>query len=562
MDNADLLALCEDNLVYECGLAAGIGSGLLVPFEYFGVPDSVDFRPLPWRNSRFDPTALETAVIAQERITAAYDAWQERAGTRTLAFCVSQRHAEVMAEAFRARGVRAVAVHSGENSAPRHASLDAFERGDLDVIFSVDLFNEGLDVPAIDTILILRTTASPVVFLQQLGRGLRHSEAKTHVTVIDFVGNHRSFLTPVRLLAGLAISERRDHGAAQTSAGNVTDAELRRLLTEGFTLPPGCRVYYDLAAVSALIDLLPVSTGSRLAAFVQAWVDERGSRPTAVQTFRAGLNPATAPDKWFAFLANDGFLTDSEVQVVQQHGDLLEHVASMSITKSYKLVALRALVRGGWLTQPALVTDLVATSRWLVLRDPRLAADVVSKVTPDPALMSLSQWDAYWRKWPLKHLTNRTYFRLTNDSFGLVSAATPADEPTLAAMIDELLDWRLASYFDRVPVQQGLILKVSHTDGKPILRFDRMAMPNVPEGRGVPVDIGGRTVAMDFMKIAVNVARETPDGPNILAEILRGWFGPDAGRNQTLHRVRLSPGSPWRLEPVVRTDDAETAQVG
>ncbi len=208
MDNADLLALCEDNLVYECGLADGITGELLVPFEYFGVPDSVDFRPLPWRDSRFDPTALEHAVVAAERVTAAYDAWTKHSSNRTLAFCVSQRHADVMAEAFRDRGVRAVAVHAGEGSAPRHASLDAFARGDLDVIFSVDLFNEGLDVPAIDTILLLRPTASPVVFLQQLGRGLRRSEGKTHVTAIDFVGNHRSFLTPARLLAGLAAGGR------------------------------------------------------------------------------------------------------------------------------------------------------------------------------------------------------------------------------------------------------------------------------------------------------------------------------------------------------------------
>jgi superfamily II DNA or RNA helicase len=85
-----------------------------------------------------------------------------------------------MASAFRARGVRAVAVHSGINSAPRHSSIDQLARGELDMLFSVDMFNEGLDVPTIDTVLLLRPTSSPVVFLQQLGRGLRLSEGKTH----------------------------------------------------------------------------------------------------------------------------------------------------------------------------------------------------------------------------------------------------------------------------------------------------------------------------------------------------------------------------------------------
>ena len=567
MDNADLLALCEDNLVYECGLADGIAGGLLVPFEYFGVPDAVDFRPLPWRNSRFDPAALEHAVVAGERIIAAYEAWTAHAGTRTLAFCVSQRHAEVMAEAFRDRGVRAVAVHSGEGSAPRHASLDAFARGDLDVIFSVDLFNEGLDVPAIDTILLLRPTASPVVFLQQLGRGLRRSDGKTHVTAIDFVGNHRSFLTPARLLAGLAGAGGRD-GAVAAAGGTVTDAELRRVLTDGFTLPPGCRVHYELAAVSTLLELLPVRSGSRMAAFVQAWIDERGTRPTAVQTFRAGFNPATAPGAWFAFLHDRGDLTDDEAGIVQRHGPLLTHVAGMSITKSYKLVALRALVRGGWLTRPAPVTDLAATSRWLVLRDPRLTADVVSASTPDLAAMTLAQWEAYWRKWPLAHLTNGGHFRLTDETFSLVIPASPSDAPILAALIDELLDWRLTRYLDsKQPADAGaagagMILKVSHADGKPILRFDRTALPNMPEGRGIPVDVGGRTVQMDFMKIAVNVARDVAGGPNILADVLRGWFGPETGHPGTWHQVRLSSGPPWRLEPVRRTGAERVDSVG
>ena len=447
MDNADLLALCEDNLVYECGLAEGIAGDLLVPFEYFGVPDAVDFRPLPWRNARFDPEALEHAVITQERINAAYDAWTAHSGRRTLAFCLSQRHADVMAQAFRDRGVRAVAVHAGEGSAPRHASLDEFARGELNVIFSVDLFNEGLDVPAIDTILLLRPTTSPVVFLQQLGRGLRRSEGKTHVRAIDFVGNHRSFLLPARLLTGLGAAAGRD-GATPAAQANATDTELRRALTEGFTLPPGCSVHYELTAVETLLNLLPARTGSRLATFVQAWIDERGIRPTAVQTFRAGFNPATAPGAWLAFLDERGHLTDDESRTVRRHGPLLEHVAAMSITKSYKLVALRALLRGGWLTGPAPVADLAATSRWLMLRDPRLAADVVSATTPDPAKMTLGQWEAYWRKWPLAHLDGGGHVRLDGDTFSLVHPASPDDAAVLTALIDELLDWRLTRYLD------------------------------------------------------------------------------------------------------------------
>ncbi len=179
-DGADLLSLCEDNLVYECGLAEGIERNLLVPFHYYGVPDPVDFRPLPWRNGRFDPAELEHAIISSKRMAAAHREWRLRRGQRTIAFCVSQRHADLMAEHFRAAGDRAAAIHTGAASAPRAQTPDQLRKGELDVVFAVDLFNEGLDVPELDTVLMLRPTASPVLFLQQLGRGLRKSDTRKH----------------------------------------------------------------------------------------------------------------------------------------------------------------------------------------------------------------------------------------------------------------------------------------------------------------------------------------------------------------------------------------------
>ena len=191
MDGADLLALCADNLVFECDLIEGIRRDELVPFHYWGVPDPVDFEPIPWRNGKFDPAALEAAVETQERAQSAFDEWQSRRGTRTLAFCVSTHHSDFMSDFFRARGIRCASVHSGQTSAPRHESIDALRAGDLEVIFAVDLFNEGLDVPDIDTVLMLRPTESPIVFLQQFGRGLRTQEGEGALTVIDFIGNHR-----------------------------------------------------------------------------------------------------------------------------------------------------------------------------------------------------------------------------------------------------------------------------------------------------------------------------------------------------------------------------------
>lgn len=155
-DGGDLLALCQENLVYRCDLIDGIRRGLLSPFHYYGVPDEVDYRNIPWRSTRFDEEALTQAVATRSRAQNALDQYQQRSATRTLAFCCSQRHANFMADFFREAGINAVAVHSGEDSAPRARSLEELETGNIQVIFTVDIFNEGLDIPAIDTVMMLR----------------------------------------------------------------------------------------------------------------------------------------------------------------------------------------------------------------------------------------------------------------------------------------------------------------------------------------------------------------------------------------------------------------------
>ena len=108
-----------------------------------------------------------------------------------------------MAEFFRQQGLRAVAVHSGDSSAPRAQSLEELSAGELDVIFAVDIFNEGLDLPELDTVLMLRPTESRILWLQQFGRGLRKTNDGKQLTVIDYIGNHRTFLLKPQTLLGL-----------------------------------------------------------------------------------------------------------------------------------------------------------------------------------------------------------------------------------------------------------------------------------------------------------------------------------------------------------------------
>lgn len=200
-DGGDLLALCGHNLVFRCDLGEGARAGLLCPFHYYGVPDDIDYSAVPWSRTtgRFEELELTRALATEERAQDALEQWLRHGGSRGLGFCCSQNHADYMAEFFRERGVRAAAVHAGPTSAPRANSLSDLKDGKLQMLFCVDMFNEGVDVPEIDTVLMLRPTESRIVWLQQFGRGLRKLSGKV-LKVVDYIGNHRVFLTKVQAL--------------------------------------------------------------------------------------------------------------------------------------------------------------------------------------------------------------------------------------------------------------------------------------------------------------------------------------------------------------------------
>lgn len=142
-DGADLLAQCEDREVFRCDLFQGIDAGLLSPFRYLGVPDDVDYAQIPWWSAQFDPEALEAALATEARAANALEKfWRHRSGP-AIGFGCSMRHADFMAAYFAARGLRAVAVHSGAGSAPRTTSLERLGRGEIDILLVVDMFNES-----------------------------------------------------------------------------------------------------------------------------------------------------------------------------------------------------------------------------------------------------------------------------------------------------------------------------------------------------------------------------------------------------------------------------------
>lgn len=332
-DGVDLLGLCGENLVYTCDLFRGIDAGRLSPFRYFGVPDDVDYAQVPWRSGQFDPHALEAVLATQARAQNALDHYRDKAKGPAIGFCCSMRHADYMAEVFNAAGLRAVAVHSGPGSAPRASSLVALGKGEIDILFAVDMFNEGVDVPEIGTILMLRPTESAIIWLQQLGRGLRRIEGKV-LQVIDYIGNHRSFLTKVATLL-------------QSGSGDRSiSSRLDQVENGSFQMPVGCEITYDLRVIETLRAFLRSREGAaEIEAFYRDFKGRTGIRPTAAEVYRNGFDPrASGHGSWFTFVRDMGDMLQE--RPFATHGRLLADIEKPRGLSRAALIGLSDLAAG------------------------------------------------------------------------------------------------------------------------------------------------------------------------------------------------------------------------
>lgn len=239
-DGLDVLQYFTGRIAAELRVWDAIDQQYLVPFSYFGVYDGTDLSGVPWkRGSGYDPSAL-TAVLTSDHAWARRVVEELRRKTgdphsiRALGFCVSIVQARFMAEQFCEAGIPSVAVWGDSSIEERLAALRDLAAGNVNVVFTVDLFNEGVDVPNVDTLLLLRPTESPTLFLQQLGRGLRRARGKALCTVLDFVGNHRREFRFDRKLRALLGGTRR---------------EVERHIERDFPfLPSGCHMELDSVA--------------------------------------------------------------------------------------------------------------------------------------------------------------------------------------------------------------------------------------------------------------------------------------------------------------------------
>ncbi|WP_120314220.1 DUF3427 domain-containing protein [Mycolicibacterium monacense] len=258
-DGVDVRQFFDGRVAAELRLWDALEQNLLCPFHYFGIFDNTDLQAMEWKRGRYDLAELSnvytgndsrTRIVLKELLDKVADVGTMRA----LGFCVSVEHARYMADRFVAAGIPARAVSAETPATERQDALTALRNRDINTIFAVDLFNEGLDIPEVDTVLFLRPTESATLFLQQLGRGLRLTRGKTVLTALDFVGHQRrEFRFDQRF-------------RALTGAGRK---ELARQVEHGFPfLPSGSQIVLDSVAQRLVLENIRQQVAPRLPALV------------------------------------------------------------------------------------------------------------------------------------------------------------------------------------------------------------------------------------------------------------------------------------------------------
>lgn len=280
MDDLDVVAFFDNRIAAEIRLPDAINRKLLCPFQYFGVTDAVDFSAVRWQRGGYDQQELESLLTGNDVraslvIAKVQDVLLDVTKARGLGFCVSVRHAEFMAEVFTKAGIPSAALSS---ESPRDLRLTVQRKliaREINFIFVVDLYNEGVDIPEVDTILLLRPTESLTVFLQQLGRGLRLQDEKDCLTVLDFIGQaHQNFNFEMRFRALLGQTSRR----------------VEEEIQDGFPhLPAGCSIALERLATKYILDNVRAATTynrHRLVQRIKSFTAETG-RELTLQNFAA-----------------------------------------------------------------------------------------------------------------------------------------------------------------------------------------------------------------------------------------------------------------------------------
>lgn len=331
-DNKDVYAICGGNVAFRLDFLEAINREWLSPFKYYGVYDDTDYSQITWLGTRYDDEELLRAQLRDNLAQNILSAWEGKKQSRTLGFCSSIKQADFLSQYFNKNGYKTLSLHS-QSQVDRGAAIKLLEKGQIDVIFTVDLFNEGVDIPPVDTLLFVRPTESLTVFTQQIGRGLRLHEGKNYCVIIDLIGNYRN--ADIKL----SVFDTEEH---QTK-GNKTIP----------SVPAICEINLDVKVINLLKEMSRKRQPRKEKLFndYMNLKQELGRMPTYLELHLSGASDSVQYRQEFGsyigFLNWAGELTDQEEEVYHRYKNWLEEVEKTAMSKSYKMVMLLAMLELG-----------------------------------------------------------------------------------------------------------------------------------------------------------------------------------------------------------------------
>ncbi len=346
-----------------------------------------------------------------------------------------------MAKYFEKRGIASAAIHSqnteDQHSYDRHSAVEAFVQGNLKVLFVVDIFNEGVDIPEIDTVMFLRPTESYVVFLQQLGRGLRKSPSKDCLTVIDFIGNYkRAHYIPL-LLAG----------------ENPMDSFQRYRKAQDLDYPERCVIHFDFRIIDLFEELaqrdpLP----QRLKDTYYQIRDRLGRRPTRLDIYEGSDIPIREYLKngWLRFLESVSDLREHEEDWLDTAVEgFLKEVEGTRFSKAYKIPTILSFLKDGTIVKGVTLDEIGENMMRFYHDNPIHQKDLSAKNVRNWHQWDHKEWAKLARKNPVNFLCKGAFFHFDeiNDHMYLDDSLKAYLTPNLASQIHDILKYRRIDYF-------------------------------------------------------------------------------------------------------------------
>jgi superfamily II DNA or RNA helicase/HKD family nuclease/predicted house-cleaning noncanonical NTP pyrophosphatase (MazG superfamily) len=493
MDGRNVLAYCNYNIAYEVRVLDAVDRGYLVPFQYYAIYDKTDYSQLTWRGSRYDEKELDRVLENDTRtriIVRNLKRYLPSSGKiKALAFCSSVSHARYTADRMtRDYNLPAIALWGESGDDSRHEAVERLqnESDSLNVICTVDIFNEGTDIPALSHVLLLRPTQSFTLFLQQMGRGLRKADDKEFLVVLDFVGNFKKVH-----VAPLALSGYTSLDQFTTSPGTSSEKKLETCLPKGCFLSADTRVRRIWEAEIKKIVSNGMTAADRLKIAYQE-IKENLGKDTPLNLMDLMDNPLEVdpcrflkPNPFGSWLrakdyCEDGNIPDREKSYMDTPGEyLLRHIeAELKPTKSYKMVVLLSLLQLGGTSWS--VDDIAKKFLAHYLDHPDQMSDWDALAGHSiPADFPLSRVRTHLKNMPLEKMSNSDTdcFVLVkkNDQFSLKPEYRKFwNDPFFMHLVKDRVDFVLSRYFKRERLNQ--LLKIDpaafkHVDkNKSILR--------------------------------------------------------------------------------------------